>query len=618
MAERNSIPTSDGNGQICSPISSAGREACKKNDDIPSERKLPPSGSDDLTSNAHVGNVDKQISSRLLSEMTSCAKNNFARLLLEATGQEAALEGKNSVEYASVPPLMKTYMNSLSFKTLNNPENRVDKTLAQCLASPSQFGADDSAPIHKLPNETLDYIFSFLDIEDRIQTELVCRHWRWMGKNLPWTWPSKIAFQNYLKFDALSRCQNGLIIHSILSRCGVSLTEVEMSCEYIAPEDSVEATVKLMKMIGDYCPNLTTVTFVGFTKFVNPHIQRFAKGCPQLKSITLDDYYGLCEGDVCCFVKHCQSLEFLDISDSSKISGQCFKEISKNLKVLRLGTCSLLQPEALESLMARCKSIQELRLLFCSQLPQALLFKVFYYYKNELKILYLDGYVAERPQHSVNWGGLRFLTALEELSLTACDGVDDDLLQCVSKKCVNLRLLSVGGSIITDRGLVQLAALPKLSVLNISNTRNVKGDGLQALAAQGHLEELYATHNAMTTPDESFSHLAWCCPNFCILDVQGTKRVSNELVAAFLAALQRQVLKSRVLLVVGGTSVTSDVEVCDGLEITCGDMSGWESVASDDETSNTDDGNSYGYDKHGYDKFGFYNYHFENYYDQEA
>lgn len=430
--------------------------------------------------------------------------------------------------------------------------------------------------IHTLPDETLEHVFSFLNVIERIRTESVCKRWRGIGKKIPWRGPAKLDFgENFFPQKPLTLTNK--IISSILSRCGASVREFILFSRGTVSD-------KVMDLIGKHCPNLLTVKLDGFPKSLislqkdKSSLLYLAKQCPKLRNVSLCSYT-LNDKLLSQFLQECRTLERLELI-LVNVTGECFDGMIRNLKGFRLVRC-----QNVVSILPKLKKsnnvIQELGLVHCRYVTPSMLITVCRHYKNTLKVLHLNGQFCNLSE----WKEiLTVLCDLEELSLDRCPNVGDSIMSIVATKCVKLKVLTVSGTKISDVGVSTLSSAPCLKVLDVSHTR-IAGGGIDNLAAQGQLEELYVRRLPNWANDIELGclQLAKFCPNLRILDLSSNKYVTLKLVKEFQFSVKNGFFqKGTVKLIVGETLVQkADVEQCDGLQVVF-DSTSQSSVSDDD------------------------------------
>lgn len=462
--------------------------------------------------------------------------------------------------------------------------------------SPSQVDYSTDVPgtsIHCLPDEVLEYIFAYLTPKQRLRTEQVCKYWRSLGKDVPWRSPAKLTLDSDHNpdYDPLT----DKIIESLLSRCGLAVKQLMLN-----RRRSIELFTlgKAVENVCRFCPNLVELKLSSIP-VNNRDLELLGAKCNRLKSLTLH-HTDFAEENFSKFLKQCESLECLELGDNYNVSGPCFVSLGKDFKILCLNDCVMLDNALGKSLTASCYHLQELKLPHCNRLEADMVVQIAHKYKKTLKVLHMDGYIRD-----IDWCTcLEVLHNLEDLSLDECSKVDDKLLSVLAKSCTKLRALNVGATNITDEGLFHLAAAPCLKLLDISYTDQILGEGVEALAAQGKLEEVFIRSNLEVSDDMCHSFAAFCS-NLRLLDLSDAPEISNMLVNSFCASIERGVLKGPVKLVVGGTSVTEDAPTCEKLELVFENTSRRDLCSDiDDYTDDDSDFDYYSYNS-GYDSYDY-------------
>lgn len=128
-------------------------------------------------------------------------------------------------------------------------------------------------------------------------------------------------------------------------------------------------------------------------------------------------------------------------------------------------------------------------------------------------------------------GLLKFIPQLKYvklLTLSKCESVDDDVLQCVADNCKLLTGLDIGGCTkITDESIIGIARLENLLYLTCSQTQ-ISDKGIDHLVhgpSGVHLTEIRLSKCPNLT-ENMFSLIGLNCPNLKIFDVYNCKNVN--------------------------------------------------------------------------------------------
>lgn len=401
--------------------------------------------------------------------------------------------------------------------------------------------------INDLNDEILLTIFSYLEIKDRIRFEIVCKKWKIL---LSKVWHTQETLNFYNMFSVFRGSPlTTQILKSLLRRCGSGLKTLDLS--NVVHELDFQVT----EILGQLSPNLESINLTGID-LTSVSLQHMSQKCHNLKTVVLQRCLNIGEKGVWWLFNLCKSLEYVDLSGSKKITGQCFHIAGPHFRRVVLNACSQLSPAGVEKIAIKCPHLIALYLNDCSQITDQAVTTLC---KNlpELQILHLGGVLIQLSASGLCHIGR--LQNLEELFLSHNAVVNDDVIDAVCHGCEKLRYLDISGCNegVTDLSLESLSTSPQLRTLYISYCGKITDSGLSALATQECLENVQA-RGCPQLGDTGFISLILLCPDLQCLDVSGCILVSNETVQAGLDAVKDKMLGSKLVITVGGTSVVPE------------------------------------------------------------
>lgn len=144
------------------------------------------------------------------------------------------------------------------------------------------------------------------------------------------------------------------------------------------------------------------------------------------------------------------------------------------------------------------------------------------------------------------------LTQLSELYLSNNRSVNDETLKCISQSCSHLEKLSLCNCDITDRGLIWISQLNRLSYLDLDSCDRITDTGVKTLVNFHYLEVLRLVRCTKIT-DDSMIQFANCCLNLKELNLHYCHNITDISILAFVKNASKKTV--HLTLDVSGTGV---------------------------------------------------------------
>lgn len=414
--------------------------------------------------------------------------------------------------------------------------------------------------INDLDDDMIVKIFEYLTLVEKVKIERVCKRWQILALK---TWQSQNSLENWSSFSIFGAgiALNNSVLRSLLKKCAPNLKKIDLS------KATHILDFQAMEIITHLCPNLEHADLSGLP-VTNVSLQQLAQKCPRLKVIIVKKCFDAGEKGFWWVLHLCKDLEYLDASQSMRLTGQCFHMARPKLRTVILNNCSRLCPQGFSKLATKCQNLSDLHLNACTQLTDRALELLCQSLRN-LKVFHLDGHFKEITPTGLHHIGR--MSSLEELSLKANSAVTDDVLTAIARGCRKLRWLNVSGCFVggvSDVSLKSVSECPRLRTLFISYLDKITDDGVSSMARQGQLEVLEA-RGCPGLGDKGFIAVALLCPSLKWLDISGCHLVTNYTLSACLDSVAD---RSRKLVVtIGGTGAKAEDLQMDNpnLEISC-------------------------------------------------
>ncbi|KAH7956698.1 hypothetical protein HPB52_011804 [Rhipicephalus sanguineus] len=301
---------------------------------------------------------------------------------------------------------------------------------------------------------------------------------------------------------------------------------------------------------GMLCPNLEYLDASG-VQLTNVSVQQLAQKCPKLKTVLLKRCSDVGEKGLWWLLHLCKYLEYLDLTELHKLSGQCFHMAGVRLRRLVLRGCSGLTATGLSKVATKCCFLSELTLSDCLQISDHDLLLLCQNLR-ALRVFHLSGSFLNLTGDSI--GAIGHLPLLEELNLSHNKVVNDVVIGAICAGCTKLRFLDITACSqgITDIALNHLSRCSGLRQLRLNYLGQITDSGLGSLSCHGLLHSV-ELRGCPQVSDGGVLILVELCRDLRLLDVSGCELVTN---AAVTGAMDIVGERSDVLtIVIGGTLV---------------------------------------------------------------
>ncbi|KAM3375366.1 EIN3-binding F-box protein 1 [Capsicum galapagoense] len=215
-----------------------------------------------------------------------------------------------------------------------------------------------------------------------------------------------------------------------------------------------------LKAIARGCPSLRDLSLWNVSSIGDEGLSEIAHGCHLLEKLDLRQCPGISDKSLLDIAKNCPNLTSLTIESCSNIGNDSLQAVGRccpNLKVVAVKNCPLVGDHGIAGLVSSAGHLLtkvNLQALNISEISLAVI--------GQYGIAITD--LALSDLQSVNEGGFwvmgngQGLQKLKSLTISACSGVSDLVLEALCKGCPNLKLFCLKKcAFISDYGLVAFA-----------------------------------------------------------------------------------------------------------------------------------------------------------------
>ncbi|XP_048583143.1 F-box/LRR-repeat protein 2-like [Nematostella vectensis] len=481
--------------------------------------------------------------------------NRFeAERAINSSDEERTLDGR--VMFIDQPTRKrKGGQHSNSDVLLQDAVKQFEKTEEKCVT------------VNNLNDDMLLYIFSFLGMKDRVIIERVCRRWRTLAAK---SWNSV----RHLQFNHIFCLRNGGLTDDIflgvLRRGTASLVSLDLSASASLLTDFA------VHCIARHCRNLKFVDLTG-VEVSTSSLKSLSQKCTLLETIKIRRCYKAGEKGFWWLFKQCQCLKHVDISESKRITGQCFFMLPASMESLNLRECARITDVGLKYVGMRCQNLKIINISECFSLTDAGFLELTQNCSN------IEALTFVQPPKTVTIHGLRSienLKRLRELNISQCAAVSDEFLFALGQSCICLTSLNIEacGPAITDAGLQSLAPCFQLKKLVISYLDEVTHDFINHLGQNINLQT-FIVRACPGFTDEGVKCTLRFFKDLEHLDLSGCLNITDmctEHIMTYYGSVTTT--RPRLTIVLGGTQVTEECAHalqtrCHGCKILMDDLS---------------------------------------------
>lgn len=193
-----------------------------------------------------------------------------------------------------------------------------------------------------LNSDSLIGIFQYLETQDKLRIQTVCKNWYHLVGKFCWTGYKRIHIGHDFLFiskdttneeivESFSINNNINVIFCIIKRCGAYVTD--LTIEFNSKIDSR----RLLKYIAKSCNNITSLRIKGYGKFFNFFI----------------------DAELSCLFRNNKKITSLNFNEIG-MSGKCFSTLTnvKDLSAFKFEECYFNYPNHIYNLMSKMKNLK--------------------------------------------------------------------------------------------------------------------------------------------------------------------------------------------------------------------------------------------------------------------
>ncbi|XP_014209865.1 F-box/LRR-repeat protein 3-like [Copidosoma floridanum] len=420
------------------------------------------------------------------------------------------------------------------------------------------FELNVDAEIHKLNDDCLIHIFSYLPIVDRIVVERVCRRWKVLSKQ-SWSTFKKLDLMNStwgfgkpktrgveldrVKFNNFaSEIIDTPILRKVLLRCGQFLTHIDISLS------TDRLNVSTLTIIGKMCPNLQYIS----TLTVTPAgIKALTESCKEIETLSLGRCSNSCDNDLSQLFQKNKKLRYLRIMQNA-MTGKCLLNLpADSIETVILIECRNISPCYFANAIEKLHNLHTLTVTKCVTFNDQAVKGISSCSRN-LKVLnFCDYFPMIRKSVMIN---LADLINLETLEVPTNDSVHDEFLIAVGKQCKQLSTVNVSScNFVTNEGLASITSLPNLQHLSINYLGKVTDEVLTLMPNLRTME----CRGCPRIKNTGLCTLLEESHNLELLDFSGCNQISNKLIEVAIASTKSRPNNILLKMYVGGTTVNT-------------------------------------------------------------
>ncbi|OXU27874.1 hypothetical protein TSAR_002554 [Trichomalopsis sarcophagae] len=399
---------------------------------------------------------------------------------------------------------------------------------------------NEDAEIHKLNDDCLMHVFSFLPIADRVKVERVCRRWLNVSQESWRTFKKLNLTQTTWGFQCETyglREIDTPTLRKVLLRCGQFLTHIDFSTF------AEKLSSSTLTVVGRNCPNLQGIDVTALC--VSPAgIKSLTENCSNIMEFSLGHCSSSCDNDLSNLFSKNKKLRYLKLVHNS-ITGKCLLSLPvESIETIILEECTNISPCHFFNVVPTFEKLHTLSLEKCVSFNDQAV-KAISLCSKSLKVLRLCDYY---PMIKLNtMSQLAELVNLESLNVSLNVLIQDKFLTVIGTQCKQLTTCHS----VTNEGLAAITSLPKLQHLFINYLGKITDEVLTDMPNLRTME----CRGCPNLKDQGLSTLIEESQHIELLDLSGCNHISNELIEVAIKSTKNRTNNVILKMFVGDTSV---------------------------------------------------------------
>ncbi|XP_015596386.1 putative RNA-binding protein EEED8.10 [Cephus cinctus] len=407
------------------------------------------------------------------------------------------------------------------------------------------YTADDNALINRLNDDCLIHVFLYLPIADRVKIERVCKRWRAVSQE-SWRAVKRLDLSQSAWGLCPKKKQRSVdtpILRKVLLRCGRFLNHIDFS---EMPHQLRQSTLTI---VGKFCPNLETIDVTALNVSASG-IDSLTNSCENITELSLGSCTSYCDNDLQKLFAVNRKLRYFRIRQNNHMTGKCLLHLpSDTIEEISLEQCNAMLPCHFSNAIEKFEKLTHLSLVACiginDNVMQAISIRA-----NSLKSLQLSNYFPIMSKCSML--EVAKLINLEVLNVAENPAVTDEFLNVVAARCLQLKMIDITGcNTVTNKGMSRIATLPKLEHLVMSYLGEVNDEPFVGMQNLCTLE----CKGCPLIGDTGISTLIQISQNLEQLDLSGCDLITNRTLEVAQKATRIRTNSKILKIVVGGTRV---------------------------------------------------------------
>ncbi|OXU16376.1 hypothetical protein TSAR_014161 [Trichomalopsis sarcophagae] len=403
-------------------------------------------------------------------------------------------------------------------------ETRQKKLNKSCDKIVRNRNSKNQIAIHNLNDDCLTHIFQCLSIIDRVKIEIVCKHWRDVGRK---SWQNVKTLDKNVTiwgFDITRTEPSWMndIFKTVLQRCGFYLRR-------------------------DFCPNLEFIQ-MGSVNLTPMSVMSWTKNVHKLTENAFDNCTECCNDTLLSkLFMQSKRLQSLKIMHNNVLTGKCLLSLPVSMKAIVIDSCPNISFNQLNNVLERhCDQLEKLSLTKSCHVHFPTDANATLKMPTTLKIVEI------RWCKVFNIDCILEMRNLEKLVLNGLDFLTDDFLVTLTSNCKMLYHLNIDAcNNITNVGLREVVRLPRIEYLSLKRLSSITDSALTHIP---NLKKLFCTC-CINVADDGICTLIETCDSIEVLDVSYCCNITNRLVECAVNATRYRTNNVVLNLYLNGTSV---------------------------------------------------------------